>query len=160
MQIHKYANIWHEWLWLKEPVWKITNLLGVWPVWGSQPFFPPIYQGCRVQNLTDDPHCQTPVTSWKRDFSDWLRPKKGERVMLGHFRDWVSISPRKIWNFAASGTLLPLFVPEVDLELMLDQISQCKSCTVLINIWFTRALGKGAKKTKKNPSMMDLCMYV
>ena len=46
-------------------------------------------------------------------FSDWKRPKEGERVALGHFHERVGESPRREKNFGTSGYKIRRFVSEI-----------------------------------------------
>ena len=49
----------------------------------------------------------------KNGFSDWKRPKDGERVALGHFHERDGESPRSYENFGTSGSKKSRFVSEI-----------------------------------------------
>ena len=111
---------------------EITNLLGIWPVWGAQQFFPLHPKGFRGQILTNDTRWHSPRTTRKSGFFDWKRPKEGERVAQGHFHKRVGESPYE--NLGTSGSKKSLFVPRYSslmLELLFDKISLCKIWPVL-----------------------------
>ena len=63
--------------------------------------------------LTKERHRETPGTPRKSGFSDWKRPKEGERVALGHFHERVGESPRSYANFGTSGSKKSRFVSEI-----------------------------------------------
>ena len=60
---------------------------------------------------------QTVTDTWntpkKCFFSDWKRPKEGERVALGHFHERVGESPRLYENFGTSRSKESRFVSEI-----------------------------------------------
>ena len=70
-------------------------------------------EGSRGHILTRDTQWHTPGTPWKSAFSDWKRPKEGERVALHHFHERGDESPRQDENFEPSGAPVAFFVSEI-----------------------------------------------
>ena len=69
---------------------EVTKLLGLLPVWGPQQ--KKLYhhlKGIRGHILTDETRWDSLGTPRKSAFSERYRPKKGEKVVLGHFHERV-----------------------------------------------------------------------
>ena len=72
-----------------------------------------LLKGSQAHILTKDTQRHTPGTPRKSGFSDWKRPKEGERVARRHFHERVGESPRREKNFGTSGSKIPRFVSEI-----------------------------------------------
>ena len=104
-----------EWKWQKE--WNERGHIFYSPALifaGTVNFFFPTSRG--VPGAYTDKR-QTVTDTWntpkKCFFSDWKRPKEGERVALGHFHERVGESPRWDGNFGTSRSEKSRFVSEI-----------------------------------------------